>query len=124
MNFDAKVPSRKFERKRLGVEEASDNRYEHEDENESHRGVRRSFADNRGSQGRKMNFDVKGPLRKFERKSAGGKQPGKTKEKFESKVSKREKMHGGNNVGGSSQERSSLPKSRGRSLPDKRISTS
>ncbi|XP_062159983.1 protein WHAT'S THIS FACTOR 9, mitochondrial [Alnus glutinosa] len=124
MNFDAKGPSRKFDRKRVGVEEASDNRYEHEDENESHRGVRRNFADNRGSKGRKMNFDVKGPLRKFERKSAGGKQPGKTKEKFQSKVSKREKMHGGNNVGGSSQERSSLPKSRGRSLPDKRISTS
>jgi len=124
MNFDAKGPSRKFDRKRVGVEEASDNRYKHEDENESHRGVRRNVADNRGSKAREMNFDAKGPSRKFDRKSAGGKQPGKTKEKFESKVSKREKMHGGNNVGGSSQERSSLPKSRGRSLPDKRISTS
>uniref|UniRef100_A0A2N9J3S5 PORR domain-containing protein n=1 Tax=Fagus sylvatica TaxID=28930 RepID=A0A2N9J3S5_FAGSY len=106
------------------VGNASDKEYDDDnDGNKSQRGVRKNVADNRGRKDRKTNLDVKGSSRKYEIERAVGRQPGKTKEKVPSEVSKRAKMHGGNNVLVSSCERSSLPKSRWRSLPDKRTST-
>ncbi|KAG7940798.1 hypothetical protein I3843_16G004600 [Carya illinoinensis] len=110
------------------VEDASEHEYDNddrqeEDENESRRGFQKHVVDNRGKKGRKTILGEKGPWRKSESKRAVGKQPGKTREKAPSKVHRRAKMHGGNNVRGSSRERSILPKSRERLLPDKRTFT-
>ena len=90
-----------------------------EDGNKSRRGVRKNVADNRGRKDWKMNSDVKGPSRKTEIEREAGKRPRKTKEE----VPSRTKMHDGNNSLVNSRERSSVPKRRGRSLPDKRTST-
>ncbi|XP_050269197.1 protein WHAT'S THIS FACTOR 9, mitochondrial isoform X1 [Quercus robur] len=121
-----------------------------EEGNKSQRGFRKNVADNRGrkawkmnldvrglsrrseydddedgnksQRGRKdwkMNSDVKGSSRKYEIEREAGKRPRKTKEE----VPSRTKMHDGNNALVSSRERSSVPKRRGRSLPDKRTST-
>ena len=90
-----------------------------EDGNKSRRGVRKNVADNRGRKDWKMNSDVKGPSRKSEIEREAGKRPRKTKEE----VPSRTKMHDGNNSLVNSRERSSVPKRRGRSLPDKRTST-
>ena len=90
-----------------------------EDRNKSQRGFRKNVADNRGRKDWKMNSDVKGPSRKTEIEREAGKRPRKTKEE----VPSRTKMHDGNNSLVNSRERSSVPKRRGRSLPDKRTST-
>ena len=107
MNLDVKGPSRKSEYD------------DDEDGNKSKRGVRRNVADNRGRKDWKMNSDVKGPSRKSEIEREARKRPRKTKEE----VPSRTKMHDGNNSLVNSRERSSVPKRRGRSLPDKRTST-
>ena len=107
MNLDVRGLSRRSE--------YNDN----EDGNKSQRGVRKNVADNRGRKDWKMNSDVKGPSRKTEIEREAGKRPRKTKEE----VPSRTKMHDGNNSLVNSRERSSVPKRRGRSLPDKRTST-
>lgn len=104
------------------VVDVSDQEYE-EYKNESHKGVQKEVVDNRGRKARKMNFDGKRPSRKSESERAGGKQASKMKEYVPSKVSKRAKIHSRSNVRGSSQARSSLPRSKESSLPEKRTST-
>ena len=107
MNLDVKGLSRKSKY------------YDDEDGNKSQRGVRKNVADNRGRKDWKMNSDVKGSSRKYEIQREAGKRPRKSKEE----VPSRTKMHDGNNSLVNSRERSSVPKRRGRSLPDKRTST-
>ncbi|XP_075652413.1 protein WHAT'S THIS FACTOR 9, mitochondrial [Castanea sativa] len=107
MNLDARGPSRRSEYN------------DDEDGNKSQRGVQKNFADNRERKDWKMNLDVKGHSRKSEIEREAGKRPRKTKEE----VPSRTKMHDGNNALASLRERSSVPKRRGRSLPDKRTST-